>query len=160
MSGKTTLARKLATQAHNNGRGVFILDPMLDPAWKENGADFVTKDPLQFLALAKKNKNCTLFIDEAGEYCGQYAKETWWLATQARHWGHQSIFISQRANMVARNIRDNCKHIYAFRVSYDDAKLLANDFTFDQFLECAELPQGTCIYASRYGEPIKFDVFA
>lgn len=112
-----------------------------------------------FLKLARENKNLTLFIDESGEYCGQYAKEMWWLATQARHWGHQSVFIAQRANMVAKNIRDNCSKLFCFRISPSDAKLLSDDFCFQEILDAPALAQGDFIYIERYGVPSKLSVF-
>lgn len=159
MSGKTTLAHKLANKAKNDGNGVLVLDPLLDPEWMKHGAQFLTDDPVEFLAIAKKNKSCHLFIDEAGNYCGQYAKETWWLATQARHWGHKSYFISQRANMVAKNIRDNCKDLFCFRISPSDAKLLADDFCFRDLENAPQLMQGEFFYAPRYGEIKKLSAF-
>lgn len=153
------MARRLLEAAHNLGRGILVLDPLLDPKWKETGADYVTSDPVEFITIAKKNKNCTLIIDEAGNYCGQYDKETWWLATQARHWGHQSIFIGQRANMIAKNIRDNCSVLFCFRISPSDAKLISDDFCFPELLEAPSLEQGQCFHAKRYGIPQKISVF-
>lgn len=161
LSGKTTLAKKLAKKAYNIGRNVFVLDPLLDPAWREIGANVViTSNPQEFIVLAKSNKNCTLVIDEAGNFCGQYDKEAWWLATQARHWGHQSIFIGQRANMIAKNIRDNCGKLFCFRISPSDAKTLSDDFCFESILDAPNLQQGECFYCPRYGEVEKFNIFA
>jgi hypothetical protein len=155
MSGKTTLARKMAEKTRNSGRGVMVLDPLLSD-WP---CDAKTNDPDNFLKIAKQNKNLTLIIDEAGEYCGQYAKQMWWLATQARHWGHKSIFLSQRATMVARNIRDNCSSLFCFRVSPADADTLADDFCFQGLKDAPALPQGVCFWAPRYGELKKINVF-
>lgn len=159
MSGKTTLAKRLAQAASSAGRLVFVLDPLLDPDWKEYGADFVTKDAALFLQQAKVHKNCTLLIDEAGEFCSNHDREMFWLATQSRHWGHQAIFMGQRANMIARNIRDNCSKIFCFRISPADAKLMVEDFCFKELIEAPELPQGVCIYAPRYGSPTRINIF-
>jgi hypothetical protein len=159
MSGKTTLARRLAKKASESGRIVLVLDPLLDPAWKESGADYITDNSDSFLKTCKDNKNCTLFIDEAGESCGQHDKKMYWLATQSRHWGHQANFIAQRANMVARNIRDNCSKLFAFKVSFEDSKLLENDFCYKELRDVTEYVSGECLYVTRFGVPQKINVF-
>ena len=41
MSGKTTLAKRLAAHYTQNGINVVVLDPMYDPEWE---ADFTTAD--------------------------------------------------------------------------------------------------------------------
>jgi hypothetical protein len=156
MSGKTTLAKRLAVKSYQSGRAVLVLDPLRDPEWQ---ADFITKDPLKYLDIVKKNKNCTLIVDEAGETCGQHDKEMRFLATQSRHWGHNAIFISQRANLVARTIRDNCATLFCFRVSDEDAKLLANDLVQPKLREANTLRQGEFFYAPRYGDVKKLSVF-
>lgn len=158
MSGKTTLAKKLALKASLK-RNVIVLDPLKDPDWFKNGVKHVTDSLQEFLVLAKKNKNLTLIIDEAGTFCGQYNSESWWLATQARHWGHQSIFISQRANMVAKNVRDNCSKLFCFKISHDDSKLLHNDFCCNEILETPSYMQGDFLYCPRFEKPEKLNIF-
>jgi hypothetical protein len=138
---------------------VLILDPLKDPAWRSIGADFLTHDAEKFMAACKINESCTLIVDEAGTFCGQYNKEAFWLATQSRHWGHKSYFLTQRANMVAKNIRDNCSELFAFRTSATDAKLLCEDFTYDELLGVVSLDRGECYHALRFGGVQKINVF-
>jgi hypothetical protein len=156
MTGKTTLAKRMAAKSHALGRAVLVLDPLLAPGWQ---ADYVTDDPQKFLAIVKKNKRCTLIIDEAGETCGQHEKDMRWLATQSRHEGHNSIFLSQRANLVARTIRDNCATLCCFRVSVDDAKLLANDLASTDLLQANMLQQGEFFYCQGLKPAQKLSLF-
>ncbi|MDX1939675.1 MAG: ATP-binding protein [Saprospiraceae bacterium] len=160
MSGKTTLARKMAAQAASNNRNVLVLDPLKDSRWLDAGASFLTDNPDEFISLAKQNTNCTLIIDEAGEFCGRYDKESFWLATRSRHRGHQSIFCSQRPNLISPNIRSNCSKIFCFCVNYKDAKSFAEDFCCDELENASNLKQGECIYYSRYGEAKRYNVFS
>lgn len=157
MCGKTTLAKKLALNARKNGRGVLVYDPIRDPEWQ---ADFITDDMAEFLRLAKMNKNCTLFIDESSTACGQHDREAHWLATQARHWGHQSNFLAQRPNQVAKNIRDNCDKLFCFRISPSDAKLYADEWCYKEILDTPDLPQGECLFLPRFGTATKINVFS
>lgn len=156
MSGKTTVAKKLAQTAKASDRGVLVFDPIRDPTW---GADFVTDKMSEFLRIAKMNKNCTLFIDEAATACGNHDRESHWLATQARHWGHQSVFISQRPAQVAKNIRDNCSKLFCFRISPSDAKIYADEWCYQEILNAPDLPQGECLYLPRFGQATKMTVF-
>lgn len=159
MSGKTTLAKRLVRKASDAGRLVFVLDPLLDPEWKNHGADVVTNNPAHFLMLCRKNKNCSLFVDEAGEYCDRHSKDMFWLATQSRHWGHQSYFMSQRANQIAINIRNNCSKLFCFNIRPSDAKLLSDDFCCDELEGAPNLQQGECFYVPRFAPVKKINIF-
>lgn len=157
MSGKTTLAKKLAKKASESGRCVLVYDPIRDPEWQ---ADYITANMADFLKVAKLNKNCTLFIDESSTACGQHDRESHWLATQARHWGHQSNFIAQRPNQVAKNIRDNCDKLFCFRISPSDAKLYADEWCFPEILDSPNLAQGEFLFLPRFGEAKKYSAFS
>lgn len=158
-SGKTTLAIKLAKQTVSNGRNLLVLDPFLNPQWNNVGADVVTNDFAKFLHLAKNNLNCTLIIDEAGEYCDRHQKEAAWLATQSRHRGHKSIFITQHLKMVAPHIRGNCSKLFCFNVTPPNAKILYEEFGKAELLNAGTLHKGECFYVDRFEPVRKFNVF-
>lgn len=138
-SGKTTLAFKLARDYKNRGIRVFVLDPDKRKEWN---ADFITDDAEYFVEACKVNQSCALFIDEGGVTIGRYAGSTQWLATNARKWGHKAHFISQRAQQIDPNVRNNCSSICLFKQSLDDAKILAREFAAPELVNAVSLKTG------------------
>lgn len=124
-SGKTTLAVLLCKAFKSKGIRTAVLDPLRDPRWD---ADFVTADSAEFMAWARANKSAMLFVDEGGQSIGRYNTEMEWLATQARHWGHCSWFLTQRASMIPATIRHQCSKVFMFAVSTNDAKVFADEW--------------------------------
>lgn len=147
-SGKTTLAKRLANVYRDNATRAIVLDPLLDPQWP---ADLVTADPGQFLGTCRLSRSCALFVDESGEVIGQYEREMFWLATRARHHGHKSHFITQRASMLSPTVRGQCSHLFCFAVSMDDAKILAAEWNRPELKEANTLQQFEYFYAPRFG---------
>lgn len=150
-SGKTHLCKTLAKKYKEAGYGVLVLDPMVDPDWT---CDFKTKNKDEFLHVVKTNKNCKLFIDESGQEIGRYNQEMFFLATQARHWGHISHFISQRAQSVNKTVRDQCSELYAFRQSKTDADILAGDFAQEKLKDLCKLKKYEFLKCSNFEEPV------
>lgn len=139
-SGKTTLARKLARRYQHKGIPVLVLDPYKSSAWQ---ADFITDSPDLFLETVKASKSCAVFVDECGHYADEgYSDILRWLATNSRHYGHNSHFIAQRAQQLKPTIRDQCSHIFLFKQSFDDAKELTRNFATDALLEAPTLKKG------------------
>lgn len=132
----------MAENWSGRGRTVLVLDPLASPDWYDLGAEWVTASPDEFLALAKSVQNCRLIIDECGLVIGHTAKEKMWFATTARHWGHQTTFIAQRATMLDPNIRSNCGNIFVFKVSFSDSKTLADDFADETLRSAHNLAKG------------------
>lgn len=117
-----------------------MLDPYRSSKWN---AEFITEDPEKFLRVVKKSLECAVFIDE----CGHWVEEGFesilkWCATNARHYGHNCHFITQRATQVSPTIRDQCRNVFLFVQSYEDAKLIARDKAADDFLKACELKEG------------------
>lgn len=150
-SGKTTLAKNLARKYRAKGIGVIVLDPMLDH-WD---CDFLTDNPDRFLKTCEKSRGCKIFIDESGEMVGRYNEQMFWLATRARHNGHQSYFITQRVVQLNKTCRDQCTHLFCFRVSYLDAKSLSIDWSNRALESTASLDKFHFIYTSRFGKAQK-----
>ena len=145
-SGKTTLAMGLAQRAKSP---CLVLDPIGDPRWKATGAT-ILHDREQFMESVKRSHGCVIIVDESAELIGQYNSETFWLTTRGRHMGHSVVLISQRANQIAKTVRDQCSHIFAFRISMRDAKTLSDDWADASLEEAASLPQYHCLWIARF----------
>ncbi len=152
LSGKTTLARRLAALYHAAGRKVIVLDEIMDPRWKtEGGADFVTDDGDQFLQVYWASQNCVAIIDEAGDSVGRYDKAMAKTATRGRHWGHLNIYVVQAPSMLGKNIRRQWGEVYAFQGDWSDGEALRKEFVQPALDGISELRQGEYIHAMRFG---------
>jgi len=155
-SGKTTLAKQMSCRYKQQQIGVIVLDPLHDPGWC---ADYVTDDPHEFLYVVRNSRRCAVFIDESGESVGRFDDEMFWLGTRARHYGHNSHFISQRAVQVAKTVRDQCGRLFLFNCSLEDSKTLANEWNKPILREAHTLRQGDFFGVSRFGPITKHNVF-
>lgn len=154
-SGKTTLAKAIASEQRKNGRGVIVLDP-LGSKWD---CDFQTTDQAEFLRVVWANQDCDVFVDEAGDAIGHYDKLMQKLATQGRHYavrngtyggGHNCYFICQRAKMISPTVRTQCRILFAFNQALEDAEVLAREYGYPELLECPRLAQGEYFQAQRF----------
>lgn len=146
LSGKSALARELC--AHYTA-GRIVLDPLSDPGWE---ADRVFTSGPEFLACCRQATGCALFVDESPSVVGRYDHEMHWLATQARHRGHWSHFVSQRPTQLPPVVRDQCALAFIFRVSPDAAQLLAREFTQPEIeAEAVALGQYEFLEVRRFG---------
>lgn len=151
LSGKSTLARRLAAAYKAAGRRVIVLDELMDPAWvSEAGADFLTDDPEEFLQVFWASRNLAVFIDEAGDSVGRYNKTMTKTATRGRHWGHIVHYITQRPNSLDVTVRAQCTEIFAFALGPKDADALAEAFIQPALEDCGKLEQGEYIHAVRF----------
>lgn len=155
-SGKSTLAKELVNSiCDKTKRRLIVLDPFTSKDWN---ADFLTDNKQDFLNVVKNNKNCELVIDECGQTIGRYAKEMMMLATSSRHYGHRSTFITQRANQLDLNMRDQCSKLYIFSISKNDAKSLAEQFVDDELLNAYELEQFNFYYKQKFKKALKMSI--
>lgn len=155
-SGKTTLAKKLVQRFKQNGIYSLVLDPLHDPEWD---AYYQTADNEDFLKHMYEYRTCALFVDESGAAIGRYAKEMSVVATQSRHFGHRAHFITQRAAQLDRTVRDQCTELWLFRVGHNDAKILAEEFGYQELRNADQLQKGECFKVSRFAPPVKISVF-
>jgi len=155
-SGKTTLAKRLATQYKKNDIGVIVCDPLNDPGWD---ADYQTTDSVEFLRVVRGSRSCAVFIDESGEVVGKYNDDMFWLATRGRHYGHNCHFITQRGAQLAKTVRDQAGRLYLFNCSLDDAKILSNEWNRPELKEANTLRQGEFFSVSRFGPIEKHKLF-
>ena len=148
LTGKSTLAKRMAGLYRDAGRKVLVLDELMDKDWP---ADFITDSPEEFRRIFWNSRNLAVFLDEAGETVGRYDKEQSMTATRGRHWGHICHYIAQRASMIARNVRSQCSEVYAFTCETKDSETLSAEFVQPALLQCPELLQGEYIRAVRFG---------
>lgn len=149
MSGKSELGKNMAVSYRRHGIKTVALDPLND--WREY-VDYSTRDPEEFLRVVKQSERLAIFIDESGETIGRYNEQMTWLATRARHYGHRSHFMSQRAAQLSKTVRDQCSDLFVFRVSKGDAKVLAEEFTDDDLLAASTLGQYEYLHLNRFGK--------
>jgi hypothetical protein len=158
-SGKTELATRLVAGYRKRGISSLVLDPIGDARWTRAGAVFQTREPEHFLEVVRRSTSCAVFVDEAGEAVGQFDRERWWLATRARHLGHASHFLAQRASMVSPNIRGQCRHLFLFLVPLPDAKELASDWCKPELIQGASLGQGDYLHANRFAPVTRLNLW-
>lgn len=154
-AGKTTLATRISHEYKRLGKRVIVLDPLLDPRWK---ADLVTNDTEEFLEEVKACRSAEIFLDESGETVGRYQTEMFWLATRARHFGHNTHFLTQRPQQLSPTVRDQCSYLFLFCVALRDAKILSDDFNQPQLLQASTLERGRYFWTSRFQQPVLFHV--
>ena len=132
------------------GIGVLVLDPTgYASLWD---ADFVTKDPQEFLRIVFASKRCMVIVDESGDMIGRFGGEMNKLATRAAHNGHRCFFITQRAKQIDPTVRGNCENIITFAQSPDDAKQLSIDFVDEELKKAPSLAKGEYLYKNGFSE--------
>jgi hypothetical protein len=151
LSGKTSLAKKIAPVYRANGVRVLVLDPLNDPDWQ---ADYRTTDPDEFLRAFWESRQCAVFIDESGDAVGRYDDAMVRTATRGRHWGHRVHYITQRGAQLARTVRDQCSSLFLFTTSLDDSKIHANEWNKPELRTAHTLPQGAYFATDRF-TPLK-----
>lgn len=153
-SGKTTLAKSFARKLRLAGKPVVVCD-ILASQWDCN---ILFDDPEEFLAYVQTVEKCYIFIDEAGEVNSLH-KELSWLATRSRHYGHSVFFISQRVMALKPIVRTQCSVLHTFTMSFNDAKLLCDDFNHEELIEATKLQQGHFLSCTRFGRVEKKILF-
>lgn len=147
MSGKTSIAKKLAGEYKTRGIKTLVLDPLGDPEWD---ADYKTRDADEFLDVFWRSRQCAAFIDEAGEAVGAYDTVMQRTATRGRHWGHRVHYISQRGIQLARTVRDQCTNLFLFTTSLEDSKIHANEWNKPELKTAHTLRQGEYFFTDRF----------
>lgn len=147
LSGKTTLAKVLCSLYRAKGIKTLVLDPLCDPGWD---ADYKARNTEEFIKVARASRRCALFIDESGKALGKYDPRTEWLTTMARHWGHKSHILCQRAEQLSVTLRDQCGQTFVFRVSGKDSKRMAQEFTDPRLEDASQLPKLHFFHCSRF----------
>lgn len=103
----------------------------------------MTDNPDRFLKVVQASKSCAVFVDECGHFVEEgHEAVLKWLSTNARHYGHNCHFITQRAKQVSPTVRDQCRNVFLFVQSDEDCKLIARDKAAPEFLEGSKLLAG------------------
>lgn len=157
LSGKTTLAKKLASRYRANGVSVLVLDPIGDPGWE---CDFRTADFHEFMRVYKESRGCACFYDETGDLCDEYPHEMTRTATRGRHRGHRNHYIAQRGALIVRTMRDQCSELFLFNSGLEDCKIHAAEWNAPRIREIGPfLAKGEYLYKQKMGQLSKGRVF-
>lgn len=130
-SGKTTAARLVARSLPET-RPRLVYDPLgtstLGGDWGEGAQVTDDKDTFLDWVYSEEAVHCDVFIDEAHDIFPHSDKSHLWLLTQGRHYGMRLHIITQRPTKVHPDARSNCGRCFMFRLAFDDAKAIGNDY--------------------------------
>ena len=150
LSGKTTLAKRLAQHYKQSGVAVLVHDPVGDPEW---AADFRTANAEEFFRVYNDSRRCAAFFDEAGETCEEFRHEITKTATRGRHRGHRNHYIAQRGTLILRTIRDQCSELFLFNTGLEDCKIHAAEWNAPEIKEKGPfLETGEYFHKQRMGQ--------
>ena len=96
--------------------------------WGEGAIIHQDIDPFLDMMYDPKFIDSMIFVDEAHHIFNHENKEHLWLLTEGRHHGMNFNLITQRPTKVHPDARSNCGTCYMFRLAFDDAKNVGNDF--------------------------------
>lgn len=157
LSGKSTLAKRLAQQYKSKGVGVIVHDPVGDPEWI---ADYRTANAEEFFRVYNDSRRCAVFFDEAGETCEEFRHEITKTATRGRHRGHRNHYIAQRGTLILRTVRDQCSTLFLFNTGLEDCKVHAAEWNAPTIKEYGPfLETGEYFHKQRMGELTRGHLF-
>jgi hypothetical protein len=154
-SGKTFGARHLAKEYIKRGCDVLVLHKE-DEAWHKGEQTIQTAFPELFLEqIAIRNalndtyatqglnhliKGFVGFMEMADADANKYDDRFHKLFRKGRHKGHKFFFLSQRAQIVHPDIRENCSELFLYSCYHKAAKLWAEELNDDILLKASRLP--------------------
>jgi energy-coupling factor transporter ATP-binding protein EcfA2 len=147
-SGKSTLAKMILRELKTSKKRTAVLDPMGDPSYQ---ADFSTRDAAEFLAFAKRERDCFLFVDEGSTAIGRYNREMDWLATTARHFGHLSTFICHGVTDLSPGLRNSCDRLFLFACAQTHCIKAAEEWNEKALYDVERLERFNFYLARRFG---------
>ena len=157
-SGKSNWAKCMIRSMRSRGIKVLLLDPLRDPSYE---ADFRTTEPGEFMKMAfhPESKKCLLVVDEAGMSIGRYNPEMERLATMSRHFGHQSIFVTQSVVQISPIVRNNCENLVMFATGPQAAKMMSEQFGRPEIMETLNFGKGEYLFVPSFGNCGRGNVF-
>lgn len=153
LAGKSTTLKQLIKDFKAKGVKAIVFDPFckVDPGFKEAGAAFVTDNKELFLKTVWNSKGCLVICDEGGETVGRNDTSTQDLFTKGRHNFHIIAVGCQRLTQIPPICRDQCTKLFLFTSSYEDGKILANEFNGPALKNCSKLKKGQFFYKEKFG---------
>lgn len=153
LSGKSTLAKRLAARYRQNGLGILVFDPVGDPEWPTGENCYRSADFEEFFRVYNDSRRCAVFIDEAGEACEEFRHEITKTATRGRHRGHRNHYIAQRGSLILRTIRDQCSTLFLFNTGLEDCKIHGAEWNAPELREKGPfLETGEYFHKQRMGQ--------
>jgi hypothetical protein len=108
---------------------VVVLDPYPgENAWGPKAVVF--SDPEKFDHFVASTSGCVLIVDESGRFIQTRHSHMTWLATEARHLGHTTYFLTQSATQLPPVVRENVSTCWLFATG-KGTKLALQDEMFD-----------------------------
>lgn len=146
-TGKSTLARAIASGFKKRGTGVIVCDPM-SGKWD---ADFVTADFGEFVRVYEKSRSCLAVVDEC-HLIADATEKRWLMSMNAvgRHYGNTNLMIGHRVTSVPKSARMLAERFLVFKQAPDDAREIYGDYPHDLIRELPTLQRG---------EYLDFDTF-
>ena len=149
-SGKSTLAKRLCEEFGRAGVATLALTKEGEPypaAWQ-------TTDPEKFLAKFWSSRGCAVFVEMSDGGIDKFDTRFHDLFSKGRHHGHRVFYVSQRHTQVHPCIRENCEHLYLFKVSHKSAAIWAEEFADDGIFAATSAPRYHFVKCGRY-DPAK-----
>ena len=167
-SGKTFAARHVAKQYLTLNCDVLALHKE-DEAWHKDEQTIQTCYPELFLDLiesrditndvwASKNrfdliKGYVAFMEMADSDADKYDVRFHKLFRKGRHKGHKFFFLSQRAQTVHPDIRENTSELFLFSCYHKAAKLWSEELNDDILLKASKLPRHSFYHKKNRFDP-------
>lgn len=147
-SGKSNLAKYFANEAVKRNESIIVYDPLKSGGWPDQAIKFTSVE--KFLKHFWSSEKCHVFVDEAKTFFNEDLRGGEKIAYQGRHKGHLIYFIGQRAaSMIPPNARDMCGKVFAFKQSFDDAKILGQEYS-DILKECSKLKKLEFVFSDGF----------
>lgn len=146
LSGKTSLAKKIAAGFRRNGVGVIALTLPGD-VWAE--ADWQTTDPDRFDTMFWRCRRVAAFVEFADGGVDKFDPRFLKHNTQGRHLGNRVFSIAQRHTQIPPGIRDQWAAFWLFSCGIKTARTLADEFGDEDIMEAATYPRYRYLFKQR-----------
>lgn len=145
-SGKSTLAKRLCEEFNRAGIATLALIKPNEPY----PAKWQTSDADKFLKKFWESRGCAVFLEMADAAVEKSDTRFHEVFSRGRHNGHRCFYVSQRHAQVHPCIRENCEHLYLFRVSNNSAKIWAEEFADDGIYQATTAQRYHFVQCGRY----------
>jgi hypothetical protein len=146
LSGKSVLARKIATAHKNGGFEVIAYDPTMSDEWPGLCTDNFDAFLRYLNDASARGAKISAFVDEADTALSMANRDKFWLFTRGRHYRITATAITQRPMLIAPTVRNNAAEHYVFQLGRGDASVMANDLSCDAIKMAPTLCAGEFVH--------------